>query len=909
MGEKLVIGPIDGSLRTDRTAFVIDDDSFPKLVNAYQWRGRVKRKRGTSLLGRLVYTLGTTDGSGNFSTTIYPAGILSGTVSFAIGSSLFTDIGTSANPTNLLRSDGLSATATLNRSTGALVIDGSVINTTVFYYPSLPVMGLEDLVLPTTQFPGTLAFDTDYAYNISTDYPNTIYNVNFFKNPASSGSYVAKASQTVLNWNGFNYQQFWTTNYQGALLATNGITASPITFNNVGMQYAAAEALGTTDQITSVTWASATTITFVITNCPLVIGDYLFANEFTSTTAANAAKLNNQTGYVTACNPNTTPLATKTLTVTFPEANIPSDTYTPGILQYLTNISDPTRDCIRWYDGDPTINSGINGWVNFMPPLSNSPYSISDEPQAIYYLVGARMIVPFKDRLLFLGPIIQTSSPGSYVYLQDTVVYSENGSPFYTASFTGPINNATTEFFPLLVPINQSAIPLAFFEDVTGFGGFTSPGVDQPITTVGANEDVLIIGFSTLQTRLVYSGDDIFPFNFFIVNSELGSGSTFSAIVMDDGVITRGTRGFVLSSQTNSIRIDTDILDQAFQIQNKSNGSERFCAQRDYINEWIYFTYCSNDSAFVFPTQTLQYNYRDDSWAIFNESYTTYGSFRRTTGQTWLTIATTWENWNEPWNAGESNLLQPQVIAGNQQGFVIYRDTTTTNESPSLTINNIVGNIVTCPNNCLNNGDYVVIYGCQGSIAANINGNVYQVSSSSTTGFVLNGNMITGTYLGGGTVTRMYIPTIMTKQFPTSWGDARKTRLGPQQYLFTATDNAQITLLIFLSQNSANAYNNSPIVPNVNSTNGSLIYSTILYTCPESTNLGLTPANINLQTPTAREQEQIWHRMNTSLIGDTVQIGFTMSDLQMRDPTLTNQFAEIELHSAILDVTPSQLLC
>jgi ribosomal protein L31 len=33
---------------------------------------------------------------------------------------------------------------------------------------------------------------------------------------------------------------------------------------------------------------------------------------------------------------------------------------------------------------------------------------------------------------------------------------------------------------------------------------------------------------------------------------------------------------------------------------------------------------------------------------------------------------------------------------------------------------------------------------------------------------------------------------------------------------------------------------------------------------------------------TASQQSQIWHRMNTSLLGDTVQIGFTMSDAQMR---------------------------
>jgi hypothetical protein len=108
--------------------------------------------------------------------------------------------------------------------------------------------------------------------------------------------------------------------------------------------------------------------------------------------------------------------------------------------------------------------------------------------------------------------------------------------------------------------------------------------------------------------------------------------------------------------------------------------------------------------------------------------------------------------------------------------------------------------------------------------------------------------------------------------------------------------------------NDESPYNFGPIVPSDDVTNNSLIYSTIVYTCPESTNLGLTPANINLQMVTGSQQQQIWHRMNTSLIGDTVQIGFTLSDAQMRDTTLSNQFVEIELHGFILDVQPSQLL-
>ncbi len=53
MGEKLVIGPINKGFRNDVTPFNIDNDSFPTLINAYQWRSRLKRKRGTALLGRL----------------------------------------------------------------------------------------------------------------------------------------------------------------------------------------------------------------------------------------------------------------------------------------------------------------------------------------------------------------------------------------------------------------------------------------------------------------------------------------------------------------------------------------------------------------------------------------------------------------------------------------------------------------------------------------------------------------------------------------------------------------------------------------------------------------------------------------------------------------------------------------
>lgn len=909
MGQKLIVGPIKKGLRTDVTPFNIDNDAFPALINAYQWRSRVKRKRGTTFLVRLQRYLGTTNGAGNLVVTIAPVPVPTGISSFTVGSDVFVDPGTTADPATQTLITNSSGTGTLNRVTGVLTITGSQANTAVIFFPSLPVMGLEDLILNVNQYPGTLGFDTRYSYNISTTFPAICYDVSFYKNPASAvingAVYTQKTTWTPTSWNGEDYQQFWTVNYQGALWATNGINI-PFTGATIGMQFNTITAIA----IVAVGPPASATITTSSAH-GLVIGDFVFINEVVGITGINF-----QTGFVTAV-----PAANQ-ITVSFPYATLGGAYASGGIVQYLTSRSNTSVDCIRWYDGDPTNGSATapsfvagKGWVNFCPPLSQGPYSIADLPAAQYYLVGARMILPFKDRLLFIGPVVQTSS-GSPIYLQDTVIYSLNGTPYYTASFTGNVVAANTVFHELLVPTNQTAFPPGYFEDQTGFGGFITAGLDQPINTASSNEDVLILGFSSSQVRYVYTGNDIVPFNLFLVNSEYGSSSTFSAINMDKGVISRGDRGYIMSSQTQTDRVDLDILDEVFEMKLNENGAERFTAQRDFISEWIYFTYPSNSSDYKFPTITLLYNYRDDSWATFYETYTTYGQWRQSNRLTWATVGSvvgSWGNWNTPWKGGSSTVLQPDVIAGNQQGFVVIRDNGTTEESNTLYIQNISGNTITCPNHCLNEGDFIIISGALGTVGTEVNDKIFSVGPPITTNtFVLNPIIASGTYLGGGVIKRIYRPFIQTKQFPLAWDMARKTRLGIQQYLLTTTANSQIQLLIYLSQNGSNPYNDGPIVPDVNSDNDSLIYSTVLYTCPESTNLGLTPANINLNMVTAQEQAQIWHRVGTSLIGDTVQLGFTLSEEQMRaiddDGNPISQFSEIELHGIIMDVNPSMLL-
>jgi len=1020
MTQKLVIGPFNRGLRNDIPPFYIDNDSFPELVNAYQWRGRAKRKRGTEFICRLerffnslstVYNPGTTtqilngSGAGNLFTGFTNLLAISPNASINPGHVVINDITNGQTYTDLnldgtLQGSG-GGTGTINYATGAFTITGgaaNIVNANFNYFPGLPAMDIEDLNLVATQFPETLAFDTVYSYQIVNAFPYYAYDVSFYKNPPVDATnlpgYVRKTSPTPLRWHGENYQQFWSVSYEGAEWATNGIA---IPFNSgtsvVGMQFRNIE------DITNVVVGPPAFARLKITNHGLVVGDFLFINEVQGSIAPY---INFQTGYVTVV------VDADHVTVEFPFATFSASGYTAntGIAQYLTSsAAAPTKDPIRWYDGDPTNGTEFNptfsstgkGWVNFSPPLANAVGQL--EPlgglptNVVYYLVGARMIVPYKDRLLFLGPVVQSSTTGPF-YLQDTVVFSQNGTPYYTASFTATstasVVSAATVYHPILVPTNFTGTPNAYFVDVAGFGGFITAGYAQPITTVGSNQDTLIVGFTTRQTKLLYTGNDLVPFNFYIINSEIGSTATFSTITLDRGILSIGDRGISITDQQSNARIDLEIPDQVFEFDLLNNGTERITATRDFINEWAYFTYpfeSSEDESVPFPNQTLFYNYRNNSWAIFNESYTTYGPFRRQTGYTWATVGgyyPSWNAWNNSWDEASSSLLEQEVIAGNQQGFIISRRGDTTAESPSLFITAITGNTITSPNHGLNTGDFIYISGAIGGgnlnspqtatitgvtnanpavITANnsyiagqqilisgvvgmteINSGPFTITSATSTtisididstnfgsyisggttttyniwqitvvdvdSFMISNPIITpapGTYLGNGTIIRLYVPFIESKQFPMAWDLGRKTRIGAQQYLFTTTAAAQVTLNLFLSQNGGTPFNLPPYVPNPNAQNNSVVFSNILYTCQESTNLGLTPANINLQQ-LVPDQQQTWHRMNTSLIGDTVQFGITISDEQMFDATLTNQIAEVEFHGCVISVSPSQVL-
>lgn len=878
MSNQLVISGIDTGLQTNVEPFLINNDSFPILNNAYVWRKRVLRKRGNALLGRLQrdllnQQLGTTNGAGDFAGNIFTilainiatlspdASLRTGSITITVGAEIFTE----PTPPDGTLIGSITGTGTINYQTGDFTLTGSIAAIDIFidfsYFPNLPVMGLESFDTDQINFPRLISFDTRYSYEIDQT-TDLFFDVTFYR-------------QTALpfTWTGQNFDQFWSANYEDALFVTNG---------NSGFHFTTI--LDLPDE------AGSTIVRMTLSRTDLIVGDNLFFNEIQAATADN---INERVGVIS------TALGGGIYDVTFLAAVIilTWDT-TSGIAQLLTNTSDvDNQDGIRFYNGDPTGDTN-QGWINFMPPLSALDLTTdglgnirNPNPD---YLVGSQTIVPFKGRLLFLDVTIAqfvTHGVYNFVRFKNRVVYSQDGTPYYT------VNN-DTDVTPAMVPLDQTADPQSWSANRAGRGGFIGAPVTQTLVTVSENEDVLITGFETRQLKLIFTGDDSLPFIFQTINSELGSQSTFSGISLDTGILSIGEFGVALTTQVSAQRIDLQIPDQVFDIRRNNNDDQRVTSIRDFRNEWVYFTYCPNTNTAVFPSKTLLYNYRDNTWATFDENFTTYGMFRRVIGTTWATLNekyTTWAAWNDPWLFGSTEEQYPNIVGGNQHGFVMIRDSGTFEarsqyiEAINITIPEVP--VITSPDHGLDSNEFIEIEGAIG--ITNINELIFQIDviDADTFTLLLDDlqliNLPVGIYLGDGTYRRLSRPNIQTKQFPLFWEGGRQTRIGTQKYFLQATTAGQITVNLFMSQ-ADNFPVNSP------SNSQYQVYSQIVLTSKEPESRYPPDAN------------QMWHRLSSSFIGDTVQIGITLNDVQMRNNDINS--SEIILHSMIFDLYPGPIL-
>lgn len=270
------ITAFDKGLINNKKPFLIPDEAFAVLENAFVFRERVTKREGIELLGRLArnltaQALGVTDGAGTFSGNIRTILSLEAnsdfkprTISITVGAQVFTDPG----GTGILTGGG---GGTINYVTMAVtlqtapVLAATAVTAAFTYFPSLPVMGISKRELPAINDEQTVWFDTKYAYIRSgTDFVQFI--------PGTT-------------WNGSDSDFFWTTNYRGAG-PENKLFFVTNFFNNAGspMRY--------TDGTTWTDFAPLITATETLWQARIIIPYYsrlLMMNVWEGTTAAGRA--------------------------------------------------------------------------------------------------------------------------------------------------------------------------------------------------------------------------------------------------------------------------------------------------------------------------------------------------------------------------------------------------------------------------------------------------------------------------------------------------------------------------------------------------------------------------------------------------------------------------------------------
>ncbi len=197
----------------ERENFLLPDDAYPVLQNAYIWRERIKRKKGYQLLGRLqrsvdvtaVILSGDTGQSVNLITALSleaTASIVPGSIS-VVGSVDGTTYTDPAMDGTLLATGGTGTGGTINYATGKIFINaggGESITGTIKYYPGLPVMGIRTRERQNSANDQTVFFDQKYAYI-------------FVGSPPTAQEFIPGTTWNAGNQTVAGTDFFWSTNY------------------------------------------------------------------------------------------------------------------------------------------------------------------------------------------------------------------------------------------------------------------------------------------------------------------------------------------------------------------------------------------------------------------------------------------------------------------------------------------------------------------------------------------------------------------------------------------------------------------------------------------------------------------------------------------------------------------------
>jgi len=199
--DKFLIAPIEDGLRNDVKPWLLPDSAFEELNNAYNFRGRIKKRLGSFSVGsgltdsalpsRLRIKLAAASGTVPLGGTISAIGQM-----FSVGDETLT-VNTLGNPANLVSSDP-ALSGTFDTTTGAYVINGAGA-TDIYFYPARPVMGFANYEQAAINDERLYAFDQNFFYRLF-----------------ATGWEAVDPTDPNAQWTGSDSQFFWSTTWRAA---------------------------------------------------------------------------------------------------------------------------------------------------------------------------------------------------------------------------------------------------------------------------------------------------------------------------------------------------------------------------------------------------------------------------------------------------------------------------------------------------------------------------------------------------------------------------------------------------------------------------------------------------------------------------------------------------------------------
>lgn len=501
-------------------------------------------------------------------------------------------------------------------------------------------------------------------------------------------------------------------------------------------------------------------------------------------------------------------------------------------------VNNIVGDGIQYYDG--------TDWNLMPPPVTNAAGDTINT---------ALIVTVFKNRMLLFN-VTETVNNVVTVF-KNRIRFSKTGSPLDANSWLS--------------------------DNTSVGGGFINAPTQESIISVQPLKDRVIVFFESSTYELVFTSNNADPFNLQKINTELGVESTHSTIPFDKVVVGMGSTGTHACNGLNVERIDQDIPDNVFDIVNENNGPLRVHGIRDYYEELVYWTYPSDTAAYrnsnIFPNRLLVMDYIKGTWAIFDDSITTFGYFfLQNNYLIWQNIDESWQNMALPWNYGIGFNLFRSVLAGNQQGWTFVISEDIVRNCMSLQITDIIVNPASINLIVLNHNvnllspfmfiNYIQATGA-GQTLTTLNGTIQELVYVDNNTLQINLAGMVGVYSGGGTLERVSQIEILTKQYNFFPETGERCYLPYVDFYVDRTPSGQITVDYLSSTSTLSTVTQAQV-------SGAIFGNNILETSPYPTK------------PWEMTQTQFWHRIYLQQDGEVVQLRLYMTTPQMLDLSSVN---------------------